>query len=679
MLPARRYHGKYNDMVPLFLTARSGKSSFALGCLLLLAFLAYANTLVNGFVYDDHEQVELNPYVHSVHYVGRVLSTTVWSFQGAEGQTNYYRPLMTLSYLLCNKLFQSLPYGFHLANILLNCVVVWLVFWVSFMLWGDETVALCAAALFALHPIHTEVVAWIAAITELELAVFYLAAFVLFLRLGCGDPRREMMIRLFMAFSFVLALLSKEQAITLLPLLVIYEHLYRADRTTTNWKTKVSRYGGLVLTGCLYFVFRVTVLGGLAPVLKHPEVSPSQIPLCALALLGHYVGKLFWPHPLLAFYVFHKSTSFFELRVLLGFAALIAAVGLFIVLRRHARAYSFALIWMGVTLAPVLNPRWMATNVFAERYLYLPSIGFSALLAAGAVWVFRVAAGKPLVLRWAMAAAGVAVCGLAATQIVARNRDWHDDWTFLNRTLATEPHAALLRTDLGSLEWSRLNREEAKRQWLLALADKPDDAVALSNLGLAMLEERRYSDAEHYLRKAIELRPRFAAPHTHLAQVYLAEGGSAQAEAEFRTAVEVYPLSTQARNALGKFYFDQGKLAEAEQQYQASIESQPTEEALNALGEVYSRQGVFAKAEPMWRQALLLSPYDAEAHLGLARLYLTGGRRTEAKKEYEDVLLMDPGNLEARAALQKLGATNLPLAPRQPPHPNQVPTSDSFR
>src|ERR1700758_172312 len=126
-------------MVSFSSSARSEKKSFALGCVLLLAFLVYANTLVNGFVYDDHEQVELNPYVHSVRYVGRILTTTVWSFQGAEGQTNYYRPLMTLSYLACNTLFQSLPYGFHLLNILLNCVVVWLVFLVCLMLCGDQT------------------------------------------------------------------------------------------------------------------------------------------------------------------------------------------------------------------------------------------------------------------------------------------------------------------------------------------------------------------------------------------------------------------------------------------------------------------------------------------------------------------------------------------------------------
>jgi tetratricopeptide (TPR) repeat protein len=660
-------------------TLRPEKKSFALACVLLLAFSLYANTLLNGFVYDDHDQVEQNAYAHSARYLGRALTTTVWSFQGTEGQSNYYRPLMTLGYLVCNKLFQSMPYGFHLVNILLNCIVVWLVFLFCSRLLGDETIALCAAAIFALHPIHTEVVAWIAAVTELDLAVFYLATFALFLRLGSGDRRQELRTHVWMACCFLLALLSKEQAMTLLPLIVLYEHLYRSDRDVTRWKTKVSRYGSLALIGCAYLIFRVAVLGGLAPVLKHADVTPYQVPLSALALLGQYAAKIFWPHSLLAFYVFHKSVSISDPRVLLGLGFVFLAILLFVVLWRRARIYSFALLWMAVTLAPVLNPRWMATNVFTERYLYLPSVGFCVLLAGGVVWLFRKAAVKPLALRWLMGAASVAVCALAATQIVARNRDWHDDWAFLRSTLAREPHASLLRTDLGTLEWNLLHREEAKRQWLLALADKPDDAVALSNLGLAMLEEKRYRQAEDYLQKAIELRPRFAAPHTHLGRVYLAEGESAAAEEEFRKAAEIYPLSTEARNALGKFYLDQEKLADAEKQYRASVESRPTEEALNQLGEIYLQEGLATNAEQAWRQALLLSPYDAPAHLGLGRLYFADGRRAEAKKEYQEVLLMDLGNAEAREALQKLGATDLPPAPRQLPHTSEVHASGSSR
>lgn len=634
-----------------------------MGCLLIVAFAIYSNTLLNGFVYDDHDQIEQNPYTHSFKYVGRILSTTVWSFQGSEGQSNYYRPLMTLTFLVCNKAFEALPYGFHLVNIVLNCIVVWLVFRVGSQLFADQTAALVAAAVFALHPIHGEVVAWIAAIPELELAISYLIAFALFLRLGSVKGRQNVHTQALLCVSFVLALLSKEQAMTLLALALVYEHFYREDRRVTNWKTKASRYGGLCIISAGYLAFRAGVLGGLAPVAKHADVTPTQVFFSALALVGQYAHKLVWPHPLLVFYVFHKSVALTDARVLAGTGVIVIAVTLFVLLWKHARIYSFALVWMAFTLAPVLNARWMATNVFTERYLYLPSLGFCWLIGGGLVWLFRKAEVKAQAWRWAMVAAGILLSVLAASQIVARNRDWGDDYTLRVQTLAVEPHASYMRTDLGVLEWNRENREEAERQWRLALEDQPDNVVALTNLGLAMLEKQRYDEAEAYLRQAIGLRPRYAAPHIHLGNVYLAKGQRGAAEAEFRQAVRIYPMSTAARNALGKFYFDAGRLAEAEAQYRASVDSVPNEEAWNRLGDIYFLDGLLLKAENAWQQVLLLQPYDSHAHLRLGGIYFADGRRTQAEKEYRDVLLLDPSNAEARERLVKMGATNLPPAP----------------
>jgi Flp pilus assembly protein TadD len=643
---------------PLF---AGGRRSTALGCVLLLAFLVYCNTLLNGFVYDDHLQVEQNPYVQSVKYVDKIFTTTVWSFQGLEGKTNYYRPLMTLGFLACNKVFQSLPYGFHLVNVLLNCVVVWLVFLACSMLLLDDTVALGAAAIFALHPIHTEVVAWIASVTELEMAIFYLASFIFFLRLSSLPPKERTTTGILMCVCFALALLSKEQAMTLAVLATIYEHFYRSDRETTSWKTKANRYGGFWLIATVYLVFRVTVLGGLAPVRQHADVSWPQALLSAFALVGQYAAKLFWPYPLLASYVFRKSVALSDPRVLTGIGVGVLAFALFIYLWKRARNYSFAVVWIALTLVPVLNARWMATDVFTERYLYLPSVGFCALLAEGFVYLFRRFA-RIGVLRWILAMTVTVLFAFAAGEIVARNRDWHDDFALVSRTLAVEPHASSMRSDLGVMDWDAHRHAEAEREWRLALADKPDNAVALSNLGLAMLEKKRYEDAEGYLQQAIALRPRFAAPRIHLAGVYAAKGDNARAEAEFHRAVEIYPMSTRARNALGKFYFDAGNLAEAKVQYRASVESLPNSEAWDALGDIYLREGVSGKAEEAWRAVVRLSTYDGHAHVSLGNVYLTSGRGAEAEKEYRIVLLLDPNNADALRGLRKLHPEEFPAA-----------------
>lgn len=634
--------------------------STALAGVLFLALLLYCNTLLNGFVYDDHDQVEGNPYTQNFKYAGKIFTSTVWSFQGLEGQTNYYRPIMTFGFLVCNKVFQAFPSGFHVVNVLLNCVVVWLVFLACSILFQDEIVALAAAAIFALHPIHTEVVNWIAAVTELELAVFYLAAFIFFLRLGSLPAKERTMAGIWMCICFVLALLSKEQAVTLAVVATIYEHAYRSDRETTSWKTKIHRYGGFWVVAGVYLVFRVTVLGGLAPAHQHPDVSWPQALLSAVALVGQYVLKLFWPHPLLAFYVFHKSTALGDARVLAGIAVAVVATALFVSLWKSARNYSFTVIWIALTLAPVLNVRWMATDVFAERYLYLPSIGFCALVGGGVVFLFRRFAGRIAVLRWTLAVVATVLVSLAAGEIAARNRDWRDDFKLFSRTLAVEPHASYTRTDLAVLEWNSHREAEAEQDWRLALADMPDNSVALSNLGMAMLVKKRYGDAETYLQRSIALRPHYAPPHVHLAGVYAAEGDNTRAETELRRAVEIYPLSTMGRNALGRFYFDAGNLAEAESQYRASVDSLPNAEAWNRLGDIYQREGLLAKSEESWHRVLDLDRFDTHAHLSLGNAYLASGRRAEASKEYRAVLELDPKNEDAGRAILALSPKEYP-------------------
>ena len=163
-----------------------------LALLLVLAVLPYASTLANSFVYDDFPQLVENPYVRGFRHLREIFTTTVWSFQGAQGVTNYYRPLMTFGYLVCYQIFGPLPFGFHLANVLLHAAVVCLLFGVTRRVFGDPLPAFLAAALFALHPVHTESVAWVAAVPDIELTFFYLLAFWFFLRAGgWAKPKRN--------------------------------------------------------------------------------------------------------------------------------------------------------------------------------------------------------------------------------------------------------------------------------------------------------------------------------------------------------------------------------------------------------------------------------------------------------------------------------------------------------
>lgn len=622
--------------------------------LLLLAVLPYANTLLNGFVYDDNNEVLNNPYLRDPGNWKALLSTPILAHLGARGVTNYYRPISTLGFLLCYQAFGPLPYAFHLFNILLNAAVVCLLFGISERMFGDRALAFAAAALFALHPIHTESVAWVSAVTDLDLAAFGLATFWFFLGAARPQGGRSDWQLLGMAGSFVLALLSKEAAVTLPLLATIYEHAYRADRSETTWKQKLARYSNLWLIAFAYLLFRRRFFGGLTAVLLMPHVTRGQAILSAFALAGQYLGKVLWPTHLKAFYAFHKSVTPWELPVVEGLIALAICASLFAFLWRRARVASFGLIWFGVTLAPVLNSRWIGPNVFTERYLYLPSVGICWLGGWGIVRLWGLISGRSAGLRWAFCAAVGALGMLSVREIVARNRDWRDDATYYRRALEAEPEAGGLRINLGAVYWNGGNPVAAEHEWLEALKVAPANAMLLNNLGLVAAQRRQYDQAVSYFQRSMQARPNYTDAHLNLGSTYAEMGMDGPAEEQLRTAVALAPLNAGARNRLGRFYFERGRLAEAESEFRQSVAIQDDAGAYNALGDIYARWHRPEQAEQAYRHVVSRDDYDSHAHFGLAALYEAAGKIEEATREYQAGLRTDPANPAALLALKKL-------------------------
>ena len=633
--------------------------------LVACATLPYLNILFNGFVYDDDTQVMQNPYVRSFRYLKEIFTTNVWSFRGV-AVSNYYRPMMTLGYLICYKLFGMRAYGFHLVSLLLHVLVVCLVFMLTERLTGDRVWAFVAGALFALHPIHTESVAWVAAVTDLELTFFYLLTFGLFLavaRPGGGRSERTLVA---MAFAFVLALLSKEQAMTLPALATVYEHFYREDRSETSFTQKLARYGVLWLVGVAYVLYRIHFLGALAPEEKFRQVTPQQVVLSAIALVAQYVWKLLWPVRLCAFYLFHPSTSPFDLRVLAGLLALLAFAALFFVCwrsrERNVRFVSFAILWFCATLAPILNAHWVGENVFTERYLYLPSVGAAWLVALGASKLWSRAAARPAQRR-ALVLAGVTVGALFAARIVTRNRDWNNDKVLFTRTLDLSPDAYQVLTALGGVYWREGDYDKAESAWRGVLARKPDDPGAFNDLGLLASKRHQYAEAKGFFQRAMELKPNLSDPHLNLGDTYLKMGLMGPAELQLRAAVAISPIDTRAHNRLGQLLFATGRPNEAEEQFRASVRSTPNALAYDFLGMFNIRRGAVREAAADFRAALSLEEFDSYAHFGLGDICKAEGRKAEALSQYEAGLVKDPTNPQALAAVRELRNEGTRAAP----------------
>jgi tetratricopeptide (TPR) repeat protein len=673
-----------------------------LALLILVASLPYLNSLWNGFVQDDNHQILNNPYVRSFSHLREIFATNVWSYVGAQGATNYYRPLMTLGYLLCYQILGPLAYGFHLANVVLNAGVVCLVFLVTERGFHNRTLGVLTAIIFALHPIHSESVDWVAAVTDLQLTLFYLLAFCLFLCLvpssgrsagasptvaresrsrigegracpeqGEGMPARQPSgrppatmitglqagaVQLGMVLSFSLALLAKEPAATLPFLATFYEHFLRDDRAQTTWGQKLSRYLGLWVVDIACLLFRIRILGGLARVLQLPQISRREAFYSSFALVAQYAWKLLWPVSLCGFYSFHKSLALSDPRAIAGLLVLGLSLGAFAHSWARQRLICFGLLWVFLNLAPVLNARWLGANVFTERYLYLPSLGFCWIAAWGGWRLWTRLAERPAARK--LYAAGLAMLAiLCVIRIVTRNRIWRDDPTFYRSTLAAQPDAIALRINLGAVYWNLGSPDLAEAEWREALRRAPNHWLILNNLGLVAARKKRYDEAIDDFQRSIRLRPNYADAHMNLGRTYAETGDDKKAEAQLRTAVDLAPLYVPARNELAKFYFDAGRFTEAEPQYRSSVSSGGTVQAWNSLGEIYSRWNRRQDAEHAYRQALALDAFDSRPHFGLGAIFEAEGRNNEALREYEAGLQTDPRNpaaLEALARLKKL-------------------------
>ena len=457
-----------------------------------------------------------------------------------------------------------------------------------------------------------------------------------------------------MAVSFALALLAKEPAVTLVVLATLYEHCCREDRKETSVAIKLSRYGPLWLLALLYLILRIHFVGGLAGRSQFPNMGPDAVIFSALALAGQYVWKLFWPAKLCAFYVFHMSTSPSDLRVVGGAVALMVLAFLLVFFWNRARLVSFGLLFFFLNLAPVLNAPWMAANVFTERYLYLPSVGFCWVLGWAGTTLWRATARHHAMWRRIMIVSVLAITALCILRIIRRNRDWHDDETLYKTTIALQPDAYIIHINLAAIYLGRDDFKNAEQE--LREADKvaPDYPLILNNFGLLNLKLKRYDEALGYLIRSIMENPNEPQSHMYLAQLYEQTGHADYAEKEYRTAIRLAPLSQGAHAGLGEFYFDQGRLLEAEGQFQESLQAAKTLRGYWGLGLVYWREGRYAEAEHAFQEAEALVPSSGRAHIMLGLLYTDTKRNREALRELQAGLKREPTNPQALEALRKL-------------------------
>jgi len=509
---------------PVPTAPRKAPSWTGYATLALIAIAVYANSLSNGFITDDKLQLLGNPLVTDIHNLPRVLGSGVWSFLGYRG--NYYRPMQFLLYGLLYWVCGPHAPGFHCFMLMLHVANTTLVYVLARRLLVPSMpgAAWISAAIFAVHPIHTEAVDWVAALPDVLVTTLALAGLLAFVRQN-GVPNRLQTAG--HCGLYLLALLTKETGVMLLPLYAGYEWIVQG-KSAAAMRRNALLYGGMAAAFALYLFMRVHALGGFAPAQQtFLQLRPAAFAMSAAVIAASYIARLVWPADLNFFHIFHATTQA-TLQLLFALAALCAVAWAAFRLRARWPMASYGIFWMALTIAPALNLAGVGQNVFAERYLYLPSVGFVWLAGLAWAWLKMEAPAT----AWPAAAAVLLACAAAT---MARNPDWKDDFTLLQATLKQSPESGYLHNLMAGVWVERDQFRRALDEQTLAVRYEPRAVVFHKNLGNILLGMDAAAAAREF-EIVTRLQPTLAEGHMDLSLAYGAMGDSTRAAEEYRRA-----------------------------------------------------------------------------------------------------------------------------------------------
>jgi tetratricopeptide (TPR) repeat protein len=623
-------------------TAGATRSRWLVAAALVVAtLLAYTPVFDAGFVWDDDDYVTANATLRSTAGLRRI-----WTEPGAVPQ---YYPLTFTSLWLEFQLAGLDARVYHATNVLLHATSAVLVYLVLAGL--GLPAAWLGAALFALHPVHVESVAWVAERKNVLSGVLYLAATLVYLpRLDGGGARWRLPAALGL---FGAALLAKTVTCTW-PVVMIVLAWWRLGR----WPRQVARE-----------MLPALALGGAAGVLT-------------MWMERHHVGavgadwNLTLPERLLVagrvpwFYVrtlvLPVQLSFIYPRWTIDAAAawqwafpLCTAAALGLLLWQHRRLGTGALVaavFFLVTLAPAAGfiPVYpMRYSFVADHFQYLASLGPLVVAAA--------------LLRRAGPLPAGAVVLLLAVLTHQRGHAFRDAETLWRDTIVKNPGASMPRLNLGLLLQQAGRLDEAIAEYRHALAAHPDEADLHDNLGVALAAQGHLDEAIGHWRRALALAPARAGTHGNLGNALAQQGDLGGAVAAYEAALRIEPTHADASNNLGNVLAMLGRADDAIARYQAALRYDPAfAQPHENLGRVYLALGRPADAERELRAALALAPTSVGTLQALARLLAGDGRLAEAQGLLGQAVALRPGDASLEhdlgGVLQSLGQTPAALA-----------------
>ncbi len=593
----------------------------------LLTVTAYLPALRAGFVWDDDFYVTENSTLRSVEGLQKI-----WTQPGIASQQYY--PLAFSGFWAQYHLWKLQPFGYHLINILLhalNAVLLWCV-----LRQLNLPGAWWAAAIFALHPVQVESVAWITEFKNVLSGLFSLLSLLAFLRfhplsLPEATTTRDRRFYALAILLFLCALLSKT-AVCCLPVVIVL---------LIWWKQKrVGRRDVLALMPW----FAASMALGLITVHVESSIpnngttrsllSVVQSVLLAGRALWFYAGKVLWPRQIAFIYPRWQIDAHAAWQYSFPLAALATLAALWMLRRRIGKGPLAGVLCFAAMLFPVLgfwSVYFFRYSYVADHFQYLACIGLIAVVVSAAT-SFSGRFGP----RGRQLAAFVAVVVLLRLGVSTWGQAhvYQNAETLWRDTIAANPRAVIAQNNLGLVLYGRLQYRQAMECLDQALQADPDSVEAHYNLGLVLMELAQYLKAATQMRSALRFAPRFAKAENGLGFALLQLGQSDEAILHFQRALELDPNYIEAYNNLGKTLQASGNTAEAEAQFRRALQIHPTDfDAHENLGALLFQQHRLDEASAMFREAGSLKPDAPEPHANLADILAAQLRPLGAQQE----------------------------------------------
>ncbi|MCE0499768.1 MAG: tetratricopeptide repeat protein [Methylacidiphilales bacterium] len=593
------------------------------GLILVLAvILVYQPVWYAGFIWDDKLVVTANPVI-----IGPLGLKEIWTTRAAD-----ICPLVLTTFWVEHALWGLTPLPYHLVNVLMHgicAVVLWRV------LRNLQTPgAWPGAALWALHPVQVESVAWVSEMKNTQSCLFFLLSILFFVRwLRAKDSDRRTGGSWYYAVTLLfaaLAMASKSSAVILPVVLCLC-----AWRMEGRWRWRnLARVTPVFFMSITASALSIWTQGlALATVLDPQFVRtwPQRL-VTAGDAVWFYLGKLVWPHPLITIYPRWEIDAGRWFSWLPLFAVIIILVILWLKRESWSRPWFFVFAYFLAALLPALglvdNCIFRYSLVF-DHLQYLAGMGPLALAGAGLVRGADFAIPSKPWLQSALCAGLLLVLGILS---------WHRAWAYESQetlwtdTLAKNPNCWIGHKILGMVSLRNGQVDEFMRQFQMALAINPNDAEIHNNLGIALFQKGREDEAMSQFQMALKINPSYEQAHNNLGNALLQKRLENEAMRQFQMALAINPKYAEAHYSLGNALLQKGQVDEAMAQFRDALKIDPNfEQAHNYLGQALLQKGRVNEAITQFQEALRLEPDDVDAQNNLAKAQAIVAQRAAQK------------------------------------------------